>query len=400
MGKLFLKGLELVGKRVLMRVDFNVPQDQNRDITDDTRIKATLPSIRYVLENQGKLILLSHLGRPKGKKDLKFSLRKIALRLSELLKKPVSFCEDCIGEKAQLAVDRLNPGDVLLLENLRFYDEEEHPKTNSSFAKNLASLGDVFVNEAFSNSHRPHASIVLLPKYFKGKAAAGFLMEKEIKALSDLISTKKRPFYAIIGGAKVSNKLEMIKSLAKKADVILIGGGMAYTFLKAEGFLVGSSLVEENLVSEAKNILENAKNKQGATIFLPIDHLASDDLKGNGKTLICSQDDGIPAGYYGVDIGPSTISFFSDQLKNSKTVFWNGPLGIFEVPKFAKGTMSIAKVLASLKIDSFVGGGDSIAAINQAGVRDKIYHISTGGGASLEYLENGTLPGIEALSTT
>lgn len=398
MAKLSLKDLQLDQKKVLMRVDFNVPQDKDCTITDDTRIKATLPSIEYILDQGGKLILLSHLGRPKGKKDPKFSLKKVADRLSELLKKPVFFCEECIGEKAKAAVDKLNPGDVLLLENLRFHDEEEHQEAASGFAQQLASFGDVFVNEAFANSHRPHASIVMVPKYFKEKSAAGFLMEKEIDAFSKLLKSPKKPFYAIIGGAKVSSKLGMIKALLNKTDAILIGGAMAYTFLKASGFAVGNSLVEEEFIEEAKQILKLSENKKGAAIFLPVDHLASSDLSGNGKEFFCSSKEGIPEGFYGVDIGPLTIHLFTEELKKSKTVFWNGSLGIFEVPKFANGTISIAKVLASLKTESIVGGGDSIAALNTAQVADKIYHVSTGGGSGLEFLEYGILPGIEVLT--
>jgi len=396
--KLGLKDLLIKDKNVLMRVDFNVPQDENGNITDDTRIQATLPSINFILKNGGKLILMSHLGNPKGKSDPKYSLIKVRDRLRELLNKPVLFCKDCIGNEAQEKVKSLKSGEVLLLENLRFHEAEENPEKDLKFAKEIANFGDVFINDAFGASHRKHSSIVEVPKFFPSTAAAGFLMDKEIEFLGQALSNPKKPFYAIIGGSKVSSKLGIIKTLLKKADAILIGGAMAYTFLKAKGLNIGKSLVEDELIDEAKSILKEA-NKKGVKIFLPIDHLITNDLKGNGTLLNCTSKEGIPESYYGVDIGLGTIKLFSDELKNGATVIWNGPLGIFEIPSFSKGTFAVAKILSSLKNAlTIVGGGDSIAALKESGVIDKISHASTGGGASLEYLEYGTLPGIEVLT--
>lgn len=396
--KLGLKDLFVKDKNVLMRVDFNVPQDENGNITDDTRIQATLPSINFILKNGGKLILMSHLGNPKGKIDPKYSLIKVRDRLAELLKQPVLFCKDCIGEEAQENVKALKSGEILLLENLRFHEAEENPEKDLKFAKELGRFGDVFVNDAFGTAHRKHSSVVEVPKFFPACAAAGFLMEKEIKFLGEALSNPKKPFYAIIGGSKVSSKLGIIKSLLKKADTIFIGGAMAYTFLKATGFKIGKSLVEDDLMDEAKRILEEG-NSNGVKIILPLDHLISNDLKGNGIIATCTAKDGIPDDYYGVDIGPLTINLFNEELKNGATVLWNGPLGIFEIHQFSKGTFAVAEILARLpNALTIVGGGDSIAAIEESGVIDKISHASTGGGASLEFLEHGTLPGIEALT--
>ncbi len=394
--KLGLKDLLIKDKCVLMRVDFNVPQDENGNITDDTRIQATLPSINFILENGGKLILMSHLGNPKGKSDPKYSLINVRNRLSELLNKPVLFCN--IGNEAQEKVKALKSGEVLLLENLRFHEAEEHPEKDLKFANEIAILGDVFVNDAFGAAHRKHSSIVEVPKFFPSKAAAGFLMEKEIEFLGQALQNPKKPFYAIIGGSKVSSKLGIIKTLLKKADAIFIGGAMAYTFLKAKGLNVGKSLVEDELIVEALSIFEEAITR-GVKIFLPIDHLITTDLKGHGVLSNCTSEEGIPQDYYGVDIGPATLKLFCDELKNGATVLWNGPLGVFEIPQFSKGTFAVAKILASLKNAlTIVGGGDSIAALKESGLSENVSHASTGGGAALEYLEYGTLPGIEALT--
>lgn len=397
MAKLSLQDLNVKDKKVLMRVDFNVPQDENQHITDDTRIKETLPSIQYILNQGGKLILMSHLGRPKGKKNLKYSLAPIAKNLSELLGKKVQFCGDCIGDEVKNAVDHLKSGECLLLENLRFYEAEEKPEKDPFFAKQLSAFGDVFVDDAFGNAHRHHSSNVEVPKYFRNSSAAGFLMEKEIAFLGKELSHPKRPFYAIIGGAKVSDKLGVIKALLKKVDAIFIGGAMAYTFLKAKGFSIGSSLCEDDLLEIATFILEESK-LQNIPIILPIDHLVSSNLKGESDVFTCSVQEGIKPGFYGVDIGPKTIELFSAELLPAKTVFWNGPLGIFEVSRFSEGTKAIASLVANLDAMTIVGGGDSVAALESLNLKDKISHVSTGGGASLEYIEYGTLPGIEVLT--
>lgn len=396
MTKLSLKDLELKDKKVLMRVDFNVPFDASGAISDDTRIKATLPSIHYILDKGAKLILMSHLGKPKGK-DSKFSLAPIQKRLSELLKKPVLMADDCVGKAVEQTVNSLKNGDILLLENLRFYEAEEKPEKDLSFAKSLSLLGDIFVNDAFGTAHRAHSSTAVVANYFPGKSAVGFLMEKEIQFLGDALLNPKRPFYAIVGGAKISSKLGIIESLLKKADAIFIGGAMAYTFLKAEGYSIGSSLFESDLIEKAKAILEISR-LENMEILLPVDHVITNALDGRGNVSVCSVKNGIPDGFYGVDIGPETVKLFTEKLKNAATVLWNGPLGIFENEEFSKGTTSIAKIIASLNATTIVGGGDSVAALQLTGLINKISHVSTGGGASLEYIEYGRLPGIDVLS--
>ncbi len=397
MVKLSLQDFSVTQKKVLMRVDFNVPQDKKGMITDDTRIREALPSIRYILKQDGKLILMSHLGKPKGKFDPAFSLKPIAEHLSKLLNKPVIFADDCVGAKTKQAVDSLKAGEILLLENLRFHKAEEDPMSDPSFAKELSSFGEVFVMDAFANAHRRHSSIVCVPKYFPNKSAAGFLIEKEINFLGKALKNPKRPFFAVIGGAKVSGKLGIIKALLTKVDAVFIGGAMAYTFLKAQGFKIGKSLFEDHLIEEALLILEDAKAKN-IKIFLPIDHVITKDLSGKEEVLTVDTEIGIPDGFYGVDIGPKTIQLFSEELKKAATLLWNGPLGIFEVSNFSKGTAAIGKVFGSLKCMTIVGGGDSVAALQKLNLIDKISHVSTGGGASLEYLEFGSLPGIDVLS--
>ncbi len=390
--KLSIKDLKVDGKRVLMRVDFNVPLDAKGEITDDSRIRASLPSIRYILDHGGSLVLMSHLGRPKDKPSPEFSLKPCAKRLSELLGLEVKMGD--LGADAEGKAAGLKPGEVLLLENLRFHKGEEHPDEEPEFARKLARLGDLYVNDAFGTAHRKHASTYTIAASFPGKAAAGFLMEKEIKFLGDALSDPKRPFVALIGGAKVSSKLGVLRSLKNKVDKLLIGGGMAFTFLKAKGVEIGNSLSEENLVPEAKEILGEYHNK----LLLPVDFLIADRLDAQAKTLEVPASSGIPKGYQGVDIGKQTVKLFSDELKKAKTVLWNGPVGIFEIKKFAAGTERMAEAIAALHATTIVGGGDSVAAVNAARLADKMSHISTGGGASLEYVEFGTLPGIEALS--
>ncbi len=397
--KLSLADLDVRGKKVLMRVDFNVPLDKQANITDDTRIAAALPSIRYVLEHGGALILMSHMGRPKDKRVPEMSLAPCAKKLSSLLGQEVLFAQDCIGPSVTEQAKQLKAGQILLLENLRFHRSEEHPDEDPTFAQALAQLGDLYVDDAFGTAHRAHSSTAAITRFFPGKAAAGFLMEKEIEFLGSAVLNPERPFYAIIGGAKISSKLGVIKSLLSRADVLLIGGGMAYTFLKAQGIPIGDSIHEDQFLDEAKEIL--AASAQGkARLLLPLDIVVAQSLNAEAQTLTVSASEGIPNGFEGVDIGPKTIALFSEEIKKAKTIFWNGPLGVFEIAKFAQGTNSIAKAMAALSTSAttVVGGGDSIAAVQAAGLARQISHLSTGGGASLEYLEFGTLPGIEALS--
>lgn len=395
--KLSLHDLSLKGKRVLMRVDFNVPMDKEGRITDDTRIVASLPSIRYILEQGASLILMSHLGRPKEKPSPEFSLAPCAKRLSELLNRPVKMAPDCIGNAVEAMASALNPGDVLLLENLRFHKGEEHPDDDPAFSAQLAKLGDVYVNDAFGTAHRAHASTAVIAKYFPNNSAAGFLLEKEIQFLGNSLAHPVKPFYALIGGAKVSTKIGVLKALLDKVDGIMIGGAMAYTFFKALGYEVGASLCEDGMVPEAKQILEAAKSK-GVIFLLPIDNLIADKVDQNANIKVVSASDGIPSGFQGVDIGPKTIQEYTDYINKASTVLWNGPMGIFEIAAFAKGTCEIAKVLTASSAVTIVGGGDSVAALQGLGLANKVSHLSTGGGASLEYIELGTLPGIEALT--
>ena len=392
MNKLTIRDLrDLNGKRVLMRVDFNVPLDDKLSITDDTRIKATLPTIRYALDNGAKLILMSHLGRPDGKVIAKFSLAPCAARLGELLGKPVKMANDCIGPEVKATVDGLKPGECLLLENLRFHAEEEGNDAN--FAKELASLGDVYVNDAFGTAHRAHASTEGVTKYLK--SAAGFLLEKEIEYLEGKVTNPTKPFVTILGGAKVSDKIGVIENLLNKVDSILIGGGMAYTFYAAQGRSIGASKVEKDKIDIAKSLLVKAKEKK-VNIVLPVDNVIADKFDANANTKVVG--DQIPDGWMGLDVGPKTVEAFEGVLKNAKTIVWNGPLGVFEMDKFSKGTEEIARYIATLKAISIIGGGDTAAAIAKFKLEDKMTHISTGGGASLEYLEGKVLPGIKSLT--
>jgi phosphoglycerate kinase len=398
LNKLSIKDLPVSGRRVLMRVDFNVPLDDKGQISDDTRIRASLPSIQYLLNHDAALVLMSHLGRPKDKKVPGLSLKPCAERLSELLKRPVTIAPDCIGPEVNALVSQLKPGELILLENLRFHRAEEHPEEDSSFAKELASLADCYVNDAFGTAHRAHSSTVKVPEYFPEQAAAGFLMEKEIQFLGQMLASPKKPFVAIIGGAKISSKLGVLKALLRKVDTLLIGGAMAYTFLKAQGISIGNSLHEEELLPQAKDILEESR-RLNIKLVLPLDHVVATHLAENATTKVVNNSLGIPEGFQGVDIGPKTIQLYAEALKEAKTVFWNGPLGIFEIKKFAAGTNAIAKILSELSAVTVVGGGDSIAALEAAHLTDKISHISTGGGASLEFIEYNTLPGINVLSS-
>jgi phosphoglycerate kinase len=391
--KLTLKDLSLKNKCALIRVDFNVPLSKDGKITDDSRIVAALPSIEYVLAHGASLILMSHLGRPKAQPDPQFSLKPVAKRLSELLHMPVPLAPDCVGPEVQKMASALRPGQILMLENVRFHPGEEEPEKEPSFVEQLADLGDLYINDAFGTAHRAHASTALIAKHFPGKAAAGFLMEKELTFFYPLLQNPRRPFYAIIGGAKVSTKAGVIHNLLKRVDSLFLGGGMTFTFLKAEGIEIGSSLFEAGEVNGAKEILQNAKS-----IYLPSDLVIADDFSNDANRKIIESKEGIPEGWKGMDIGPKTIDAWSNLLQKAATVFWNGPLGVFEMPHFAKGTFEIARALAHSKAEVIVGGGDSVAAIQQMGMGEKFAHLSTGGGAALEFLEFGHLPGIDALS--
>lgn len=393
MGYLSISDLSLKNTKALLRVDFNVPFNEKGEISDLTRIKESIPTINYIIKQGGSVILLSHLGRPKGIKKEKYTLKPCAIALSSLLHHPVLFAKDCLAKETQTQIDSMKPGDILLLENLRFYPEEEDPNIDPSFAKTLASYGDVYINDAFSTAHRKHASTFTLATYFPKKAAAGFLMEKEISALNKMLSHPKAPFHVIIGGAKISSKIGVLEALTHNMQTLYIGGAMAFTFLAALNHAIGDSLYEPNQIEAAKKILDACK-KQNIPLFLPSDLIIS-----NGTTFkIINISQGIEKGWQGMDIGPYTISCWKKELIKANSIFWNGPLGVFENPSFAKGTFEIAKFLATLSSERIIGGGDSIAAIKKLHLEDKFTHLSTGGGASLEFLEKGTLPGIEILS--
>lgn len=391
MNKLTVKDIDLKGKKVLMRADFNVPQDDSLKITDDTRIKATLATIKYILRNGAKkLILISHLGRPDGKVVAKYSLKPAAERLSSLLGEPVKFLDDCVGDNIKQEIGAAKER-IVLLENLRFHAEEE--ANDPGFAKQLASLGEIYVNDAFGTAHRAHASTEGVTHYLK--SCAGFLLEKEITYLGNAIQEPKQPFMVILGGSKVSDKIGVIKNLLPKCGAIIIGGGMAYTFLKAQGKEIGNSKLEKDKLDLAKDILSQAK-KLNKDILLPIDNLVVERIDPAAKSEIVGEQ--IPEGKIAVDIGPKTIELFEVKLKSAKTIVWNGPLGIFEMDPFAGGTQEIAKFIATLGATTIIGGGDTAAAVAKFKLEDKMTHISTGGGASLEFLEGRQLPGVAALS--
>ena len=386
-----IREADLKNKRVLIRVDFNVPLKDGK-VTDATRIVAALPTINYILSQPGtSLVVMSHFGRPKGKKNPDFSMVPVGKKFEELLGKPVKVASDVIGPAVKKEVEALKPGEVLLLENCRFYPDEE--ANNPEFAKELASFGDVYVNDAFGTAHRAHASTEgvshFLPSY------AGFLIEKEVKFMAPLLENPDKPFVAIIGGSKVSSKISVLESLVKTCDTIIIGGGMAYTFLKVQGHTIGKSLVEDDFLDTAKNFLAAAKAKK-VNVILPVDHVCADNFAEDAKPVLVDNVD-IPENLMGMDIGPKTTKAIVDALASAKSVVWNGPMGVFEFASFAKGTEAVAKALAASKAITVVGGGDSVAAINKFGLADKISHVSTGGGASLEFLEGKTLPGIKAL---
>lgn len=396
MRKLFIEDLDLKGRRVLMRVDFNVPlSKRDGSVADDLRIRAALPSIRYVLDNGGSLVLMSHLGRPDGRVVPSLSLRPVSERLSVLLGRPVAQLGDCVGPAVEEFVRAMKPGDIAVLENLRFHPEEE--ENDPAFSRALASLGDVYVNDAFGTAHRAHASTAGVTRSMR-QSAAGYLMRDEINYLGEAMAQPARPLVVVLGGAKISTKIGVISNLMGKADSLLIGGAMSYTFLKAQGIPVGASLVEADYCDLASHLLAQAA-RAGRELLLPVDHLVARKVEEGSETRLVARD-GIGDGWIGVDIGPATIEGYGRRIASAGTIFWNGPMGVFEIPQFARGTQAIARKIAASRAVTIVGGGDSVAAVNQLGLADRITHVSTGGGASLEYLEGKELPGIAALTSS
>lgn len=386
-----IENLDVRDKRVLLRLDLNLPLDETGHITDDTRLIMALPTIKHLLNNGAKLIICSHLGRPKGEYNPRYSLIPVAKRLIELVLNKITFATDVTGEEAKTKAMALKPGEILILENLRFYPGEE--KNDPIFAKKLASLAEIYVNDAFGTAHRRHASTYGVAKLLPN--AVGFLMGKEINTIINAIETPERPFVAVLGGAKISDKIYVVMNLLKKVDTLLIGGGMAYTFLKAKGVKVGTSLVDDEKIELAKNILDEAE-RSNIKVLLPIDHLCSTVFSPNADAIKVNTED-IPDEYQGMDIGSKTVKLFAKELAKAKTVIWNGPMGVFEFDNFSKGTKEIAKAISNVKGKTIVGGGDSISAIHKLGKQEKIYHISTGGGASLKLLEGEILPGVEVI---
>ena len=387
-----IEDIDVSGKKVLVRCDFNVPLDENKNITDETRINAALPTIKYLLEHKAAVILCSHLGRPKGEFNMKYSLAPVAKRLSEKLGFEVKLAKDVIGPDAKKLAAEVKPGQAVLLENVRFHAEEE--KNDPAFAKELASMADIYVSDAFGTVHRAHASTAGVAQYLP--AVAGFLIGKELNFLGKAVTDPERPFVAILGGAKVKDKIGVITNLIEKVDTLLIGGGMAYTFMKATGGEIGNSLCDDERLSLALELLDKAKAK-GVKLLLPIDNVCGKEFSNDTEQMVCESGK-IPEGWEGLDIGPKTVELFSREIKAARTVVWNGPMGVFEMPNFAKGTLAIATAMAESDATTIIGGGDSAAAVTQMGLAGKMSHISTGGGASLEFLEGKTLPGVAALN--
>ncbi|RXI74861.1 phosphoglycerate kinase [Clostridium tetani] len=389
-----IEDIDVKGRKVLVRCDFNVPLKDGK-ITDENRLMGALPTIKYIMEKGGKVILCSHLGKPKGEPKQELSLAPVAKRLSELLNKEVLFPADneVVGENAKKAVENMKDGDVILLQNTRYRKEET--KNEETFSKELASLADIFVNDAFGTAHRAHCSTVGVTE-FVPTSVCGYLIQKELKFLGNAVENPQRPFIAILGGAKVSDKINVINNLLEKVDTLIIGGGMSYTFQKAQGYTIGSSLLEEDKIDYAKEMIEKAKEK-GVKLLLPVDNVAAEKFAEDAEAII-TEDQNIKEGYMGLDIGPKTSKLYSQEVQSAKTVVWNGPMGVFEFEKFAKGTIEVAKAMAESEATTIIGGGDSAAAVNQLGFGDKMTHISTGGGASLEFLEGKELPGIAALN--
>jgi phosphoglycerate kinase len=384
--------LNIQGRKIFIRVDFNVPMDENGTINDDARIRAALPTIRYALQQNAKIILASHLGRPKGKPEAKYSLGPVARRLGELLKIEVTLAPDCIGPEVEKMAAAMKPGDVILLENLRFHKEEE--KNDPTFAKSLARLAEIYINDAFAVSHRAHASVEAMAKLFQ-EPAAGFLMKEELTYLNKIMADPARPLVAVIGGSKVSGKLEVLKNLTLRVDKLIIGGGMAFTFLKSMGMNVGKSLVEDELLKTAKEILKTA-DENGVKVYLPVDCVVADKMDPSAQTKIVPVQS-IPPDWMGLDIGPATITLFGEALQNTKTILWNGPMGVFEMEPFSRGTFEMVRHIVRSGAISIVGGGDTDLAVHKSGEEEKISYISTAGGAFLEILEGKSLPGVEAL---
>jgi phosphoglycerate kinase len=387
-----IEDIDLRNKRVIIRADFNVPLDDAHQITDDTRIRSTLPTINRAVDEGAKVILCSHLGRPKGKPDPRFSLAPVAKRIQRLMGKEVVFAPDCIGPEAEALVAKMNPGDVLLLENLRFHPGEE--KNDDAFSRALASLGDIYINDAFGAAHRSHASIVGITKFIK-EAAAGYLLKKEIEYLEGAVANPMRPFVAILGGAKVSGKIGVIENLGKRVDKVIIGGGMAFTFIKAMGLEIGSSLVEDDMLNFARGVQEHAFSR-GVKFYLPVDCVVAASQDPGAETKIVPVQE-IPKDWYGLDIGPASVKLFAEAVQNAKTILWNGPMGMFEIDAYSRGTLSMAHAVSNAYALTIVGGGDTALAVHRAGESDSMSFISTGGGAALQLLEGKELPGLSAL---
>nr|WP_053956688.1 phosphoglycerate kinase [Inediibacterium massiliense] len=393
MKKKNIEDVQVKGKKVLVRCDFNVPMDENKSITDDIRIKAALPTIQYLIKEGAKVILMSHLGRPKGQPNEKYTLEPVAKRLAELLQKEVTFAadEEVVGKSAKKAVDQMKDGEIVLLENVRFRKEEE--KNDEAFSKDLASLGELFVNDAFGTAHRAHASTAGIAKFLP--CVSGYLIQKEIDIIGKALTNPEKPFVAILGGAKVSDKIGVITNLLEKVDTLIVGGGMAYTFLKAKGYEIGNSLLEEDKIDLAKELMEKAKDKN-VKFLLPVDVVVAEEFKEDSVHKTVKSEE-MPKNMMGLDIGEESVKIFAKEIKNAKTIIWNGPMGVFEMPNFALGTKGVAKAMAESCGTTIIGGGDSAAAVEQLGFKDEMTHISTGGGASLEFLEGKELPGIAVI---